>query len=434
MLTPIILLIVFTLLNGFFSGSEMAFITANESKLEKEAEAGSKKAKLTLQLYHNQDRVLAVVQVAITLIGTLNSSFATSGLSQFISPYIGDQGAAIVISLVVTLLTLIFGELLPKSIGQAIPEKYSKFAASTLNLIYNVFKPVVWFLTKALAFFQSLLPIDFSNEDEKLTFSNIREIVIQGGADGALETEEVSMMQGVLKLNRRNVREVMVPRKQTLMLDINKDRDENHEIIVNAPFSRIPVYEDDKDHIIGVVLVKDYLRASVLAGDYHEVDLRDLAHDPLIVPETLLLDDLFTQIQHTNNHIAVVTDEYGQTVGIVTLEDIIEEIVGEIYDEYDTDIDDQLIEKVDDTTWLVNGLMNINDFNERFKTIITSNEVDTIGGYFTYKSEIIPSEETLGTKLQIETYELELTQVHEATSTQLKVTKVEEDYRKIKED
>ena len=431
MLTPIILLIIFTLLNGFFSGSEMAFITANENKLNKEAEAGSKKAKLTLQLYRNQDRVLAVVQVAITLIGTLNSSFATSGLSQFIAPYIGEQGAAIAISLVVTLLTLIFGELLPKSIGQAIPEKYSKFASSTINLIYNIFRPVVWFLTKALAFFQALLPIDFSNEDEKLTFTNIREIVIRGGADGALETEEVSMMQGVLKLNRRNVREVMVPRNQTLMIDINKDREENHELIVNATFSRLPVYEDDKDRVIGVVLVKDYLRASVVAGSYLDVDLRDLAHDPLIVPETLLLDDLFTQIQQTNNHIAIVNDEYGQTVGIVTLEDILEEIVGEIYDEYDTDKEDSMIEKIDEDTWLVNGLMNINDFNERFKTIITSNEVDTIGGYFTYKSEIIPSEEMIGTKLRIETYELELTQVHEAISTELKVTRVEEDFRKI---
>ena len=144
MLTPIILLIVFTLLNGFFSGSEMAFITANKDKLEKEAESGSKKAQLALKLYYNQDRVLAVVQVAITLIGTLNSSFATSGLSQFISPYLGAQGAAIVISLIVTVLTLIFGELLPKSIGQAIPEKYSKASARILNLIYTIFKPVVF--------------------------------------------------------------------------------------------------------------------------------------------------------------------------------------------------------------------------------------------------------------------------------------------------
>lgn len=426
MLTPIILLIVFTLLNGFFSGSEMAFITANKDKLEKEANAGSKKAQLALKLYYNQDRVLAVVQVAITLIGTLNSSFATSGLSQFIAPYIGEQGAAIVISLIVTVLTLIFGELLPKSIGQAIPESYSKMSARVLNLIYTIFKPVVWFLTKTLSFFQKLLPIDFSNEDEKLTFSNIREIVIRGGKEGALESDEVGMMQGVLKLNRKNVREVMVPRNQTLMIDISKEREENHEIIVNSSFSRIPVYRDDKDNILGVVLVKDYLRASVLKGDYTQVDIRDLAHDPLNIPETLLLDDLFTQIQQTSNHIAIVKDEYGQTVGLVTLEDIIEEIVGEIYDEYDTINDEHMIEKVNDTTWLVDGIMNINDFNEYFGTIITSNEVDTIGGYFTFKSEIIPSDGKIGYTLDIETLKLELTQVKEATAIQLKVTKITE--------
>src|SRR5699024_1162863 len=137
-------------------------------KLEKQAEEGDRKARLALLLNKNQNRVLAVVQVAITLIGTLNSAFATSGLSQYLSPYIGQQGAAIVISIVVTVLTLIFGELLPKSIGQAIPESYSRSSASILNLIYTIFKPVVWFLTKALTFFQKLLPIDFSNQDDLL--------------------------------------------------------------------------------------------------------------------------------------------------------------------------------------------------------------------------------------------------------------------------
>lgn len=423
MLTPIILLIIFTLLNGFFSGSEMAFITADENKLEKEAAAGTKSSALALKLYRNQDRVLAVVQVAITLIGTLNSSFATSGLSQYLSPYIGEQGAAIVISLIVTILTLIFGELLPKSIGQAIPEKYSKFSSRVLDLIYRIFKPVVWFLTKALGFFQGLLPIDFSGQDEKLTFTNIREIVIRGGQEGALEEDEVGMMQGVMKLNRKTVREVMVPRNRTMMIDIEDDYQLNHDLIVNATYSRIPVYEKDKDNMIGVVLVKDYLRASVIAEDISQVDLRDLAHDPLNVPETLMLDDLFTQIQARRNHMAVVKDEYAQTVGIITLEDIVEEIMGDINDEYDINEENALIDATDEQTWFVNGTININDFNEYFETIINSTEVDTIGGYFTYVTEIIPSEDTIGTQLDIGNYTLELTQIHEATATQLKVVK-----------
>lgn len=427
MLTAITLLVVFTLLNGFFSGSEMAFITVNKNKLEKDAAAGSSSAKLALKLYHNQDRVLAVVQVAITLIGTLNASFATSGLSQFLAPYIGEKGASIAISLIVTVLTLIFGELLPKSIGQAIPEKYSKMSANILNIIYNIFKPVVWFLTKTLAFFQALLPIDFSNQDEKLTFTNIKEIVIRGGQEGALETEEVGMMQGVLKLNRRSVREVMTPRSHSMMIDIDNDQKANHELIVNSIYSRIPVYQDDKDNILGVILVKDYLRASVKVGDFSLVDIKDLAHDPFNIPETLLLDDLFAQIQQTSNHMAIVKDEYGQTVGIVTLEDILEEIVGEIYDEHDVVLHDDMVDRLDDQNWLVNGLMNINDFNETFGTIITSNEVDTIGGYFTFKAEIIPSEETIGTILDVDSYRLSLTETNEATATQLKVTQVLQD-------
>lgn len=425
MLVPILLVIVFTLLNGFFSGSEMAFINANESKLAKLAEEGDRKARLALVLNKNQNRVLAVVQVAITLIGTLNSAFATSGLSQYLSPYIGQQGAAIVIAIVVTVLTLIFGELLPKSIGQAIPESYSRSSAGILNFIYKLFKPVVWFLTKALTFFQKLLPIDFSNQDDLLTFSTIREIVVQGGEQGVLETEEVGMMQGVLKLNRRNAREVMVPRRQTLMLDIDRDKQENHELVLNTIYSRLPVFEENADNVIGFLLVKDYLRAVAIAGDFNKVDIRDLAHDALVVPETLMLDDLFERIQLTSSHIAIVKDEYGQTVGIITLEDIIEEIVGEIYDEYDTDLHAEMVETIDDQTWYVEGLMNINDFNEKFGTIITSNEVDTIGGYFTLKAQIIPSEEKIGTTLIEESYEMELVEITEANVSRLKITQIE---------
>lgn len=425
MLAPIILVIVFTLLNGFFSGAEMAFINADEKKLEKQAKEGDRKAKLALTLNRNQNRVLAVVQVAITLIGTLNSAFATSGLSEYLIPYFGQQGAAIVISLVVTLLTLIFGELLPKSIGQAVPETFSRMASTFINLVYIVFKPVVWFLTKTLSFFQSLLPIDFSSQEDILSFSTIREIVVQGGEQGVLESEEVGMMQGVLKLNRRNAREVMVPRRQTLLIDINKEKSENHEIIVHTIYSRLPVYENDPDNIIGFLLVKDYLRAVTLAGNFNEVDIRDLVHDPLIVPETLMLDDLFEQIQMTSSHIAIVKDEYGQTSGIITLEDIIEEIVGEIYDEYDNELHAEMVEEIDDSSWYVNGLMNINDFNERFNTILTSNEVDTMGGYFTMKAQIIPSSERLGTVIREEPYEIELTEVIESNVSQLKVTKVE---------
>lgn len=427
MLIPIILIIVFTLLNGFFAGSEMAFINADNKKLENQAEAGDKKAKLARELNRNQARVLAVVQVAITLIGTLNSSFATSGLMEHLAPYLGQQGAAIAISLIVTLLTLIFGELLPKSIGQAIPEKFSRISARALNLVYTIFKPVVWFLTKALGFFQFILPIDFSGEDKKLTFSNIREIVVQGGEEGVLETEEVGMMQGVLKLNRKMAREIMIPRRQALMIDINNEKEFNHNLIINTHYSRLPVFENSEDEIIGIVFVKDYLRAAALADDFQEVDLRDLAHDSLNIPETLLLDDVFDKIQRTNNHIAIIRDEYGQMVGLVTLEDIIEEIVGEIYDEYDIDEEDTLYEEVDKNSWVVQGLMNINDFNELFGTVITSNEVDTIGGYFTMITQIIPNDDRIGTTLKTDSLILELTKVDKMNIAELKVTRVDED-------
>lgn len=251
--------------------------------------------------------------------------------------------------------------------------------------------------------------------------------MVQGGEEGVLETEEVGMMQGVLKLNRRNAREIMVPRRQTFMLDIDKDKAENHELILNTNYSRIPVFEESRDNILGFFLVKDYLRAVTLAGDYNKVDLRDLAYDPLNVPETLYLDDLFARIQQTSHHIAIVRDEYGQTAGIVTLEDIIEEIMGEIYDESDEESGNRPYEKIDERSWLVDGVMNMNDFNEAFGTILTSNEVDTIGGYFTFVTQIIPSEEIIGMSFEEEGYRFELVEQRDAVVTRLKVTELEEE-------
>ncbi|WP_313794981.1 hemolysin family protein [Fundicoccus culcitae] len=232
------------------------------------------------------------------------------------------------------------------------------------------------------------------------------------------------MMKGVLKLNRRSVREIMVPRNKAFMIDIEDDKAENHELIVNSTYSRIPIYEGDKDVILGILLVKDYLRANLLADSYEDIDIKDLAHDSINVPETLLLDDAMTQMQTSNNHIAIVKDEYGQTAGIVSLEDIIEEIVGEIYDEYDNPMHQDMIDVTSENTWTVKGLMNLNDFNEYFETVLTSNEADTVGGYFTHISGIIPSQDTIGSTLTVENYQIELMEVSEATATLLKVTRL----------
>ena len=345
-----ILLLILTLLTAFFSASEMALVSLNRSRVEQKAEEGDKKFIRLLKVLENPNNFLSTIQVGITFISLLQGASLSASLGAVIATWFGHvawaKTAGSMISLVVlTYISIVFGELYPKRIAMNLKENLAIYSA-----------PVIM-LTKS---------------------------------EDTLEAEEIEMLQGVFSLDELMAREVMVPRTDAFMIDIEDNTQENIQAILKESFSRIPVYEDDKDKIIGVIHTKNLLKAGFELG-FENIKLRRIMNEPLFVPETIFVDDLLAAFRNTNNQMAILLDEYGGVAGLVTFEDLLEEIVGEIDDE--TDKSSVEVREIGENTYIVEGAMTLNDFNEHFDTELESDDVDTIAGYYLTGVGAIPTQE-----------------------------------------
>lgn len=378
----ILLIILLTLLNAFFAAAEIAFVSVNQGKMSQKAEEGDKKAKRVMKLLENSDEFLATIQVAITLAGFFSSASAATSFASRIEPYIlsipGSKTIAIaIVTIILSYITLVFGELYPKQVALQIAEPITLHTAGIILFIKKIAKPFIWFLTTSTGVLKHLTPIEFKKEEEKLTRSEMKALLANSRNDGAIDIDEFTMMQGVLSLDSKLAREVMVPRTDTLMLDVDDELEENLDIILNCSYSRLPIYEEDKDNVIGVLHLKDVFRAAKNQG-FDNIHLIELANSPLFVPSTIYVDDLLVEFKKTRQHMAILKDEYGGVEGIVTLEDLIEEIVGNIEDEYD--IEEMSYREIDEKNFMIDAGMTVEKFNDIFKTEIYSDEVDTMAG------------------------------------------------------
>lgn len=394
LLSKIMLIAVLTALNAFFASAELAFVSINRQKMETMAEEGDKKAKRVLRLLRQPDDFLATIQVAITLAGFFSSASASANFVQYLEPILGNIAAGetiamIIITLILSYITLVLGELYPKQIALQMPEKIARLTAGPIHVVKTVFRPFVWLLSASTNVLKKLSPIDFSKQEEKLTRDEMKAILAQSRGQGAIDPSEFTMMQGVLSMDTKLARELMVPRTDTLMMDLEDSLDENVDLVLNSPYSRIPVYDGDKDNVIGVLHIKSVLKASKEIG-FENLDFRTLVNEPLFVPSTIYVDDLLVEFRKLHTHMAILKDEYGGLEGIITLEDLLEEIVGDIEDEYDEI--HRLSRKMSDTIYLLNGRMPIDKFNQLFKTDIASDEVDTIAGYIIETIGYFPEE------------------------------------------
>lgn len=383
LVTYIIIVIVLTLINAFFASAELAFVSINRNKIEGMAADGDKKAKRVLHLLETPDDFLATIQVAITLAGFFNSAAASSNFVPYLKPLLGritgwETIATIIVTVILSYITLVLGELYPKQIALQMPEQLARFTSGTISVVKVFMKPFVWLLSASTDVLKKISPIDFTQQDDKVTRDEMRQILAQSRGQGAIDPSEFTMMEGVLSMDTRLARELMVPRTDTLMIDLEDELAESLELILESPFSRMPVYDGDKDDIVGVLHMKNVLKASREVG-FDNLDLRVLANDPLFVPSTIFIDDLLVEFRNQHTHMAILKDEYGGVEGIVTLEDLLEEIVGDIDDEYDEI--KKLFRKVDEHNYVINGKMNLQKFNQLFDTELESNEVDTIAGY-----------------------------------------------------
>lgn len=388
----IILIVVLTAVNALFAAAEMAFVSLDKGKINEKAINGDKKAKNVLKLLGNSDNFLSTIQVAITLAGFLNSASAATSLADRFMPLLGNiPGAStiavVIVTIIISYITLVFGELFPKTVALQRSESVALGTAGIILAVQKVMMPFVKFLSLSTNLLKKITPIEFSEEEEKMTRDEFRSYLEQSQKDEAIDISEFSMLKGVLSLDTKMAKEVMVPRTDTFMIDYDDGNEENIPKLLDIPYSRVPVYFEDKDNIIGIIHVKNLLRES-RNRNIDDIDLKEILNEPLFVPETIYIDDLIYELRKTRNQMAVLNDEYGGVVGVVTLEDVVEEIVGDIDDEYDEVY--ALIEKINDTRYLVDGSTQLSKFNEFFGTSIESSDVDTIAGFFIIEYGNIP--------------------------------------------
>ncbi|ALB29407.1 hemolysin family protein [Companilactobacillus heilongjiangensis] len=387
----LILIIVLTLLNAFFAAGEMAIVSVNKTSVEEKAK-NSRGAKKILQMINEPNKFLSTIQVAITLAGFLSSASAATTLSVWMEGLIGDfpgsrEVSIVIITVILSFITLVLGELYPKRIALQRPYEVASFTQPIISLFGWILKPFVWLLDSTINFLMKITPIDFSKKDEPITRNEMIATLKKSRNTGTINSDEYQMLQGIIRFGDKTAREIMVPRTDTFMVDINDSVDENIDAILNQPYSRIPVYGGDKDNVIGIIHIKDLLKRSREVG-FDNINLKSIMKDPLFVPEATNIDSLLLKMRSTQTQIAMVVDEYGGIVGLATIEDILEEIVGEIDDEYDPVTKN--FQRLGANKFSVVGLMTIEDFDELFEEDIHVEDVDTIAGYLIMNLGEIP--------------------------------------------
>lgn len=393
LLLQFVILLILTLFNAFFSASEMALVSLNRSKVEQKDEEGDKRYRRLLDVLENPNNFLSTIQVGITFISLLQGASLSASLGHVISGWLGNSATArtagsIIALIFLTYVSIVLGELYPKRIAMNLKDRLAIVSAPIIIFLGKIVSPFVWLLSASTNLLSRITPMTFDDADEKMTRDEIEYMLTN--SEETLDAEEIEMLQGIFSLDEMMAREVMVPRTDAFMIDINNDAQSNIEGILSQNFSRVPVFDDDKDRVVGVLHTKRLLEAGFKTG-FDTIDLRKILQEPLFVPETIFVDDLLKALRNTQNQMAILLDEYGGVAGLVTLEDLLEEIVGEIDDE--TDTAEQFVREIDENIYIVLGTMTLNEFNDYFETELESDDVDTIAGYYLTGVGSIPNQE-----------------------------------------
>ena len=396
---PILFLVVLTLLEGFFVAAEIALVSIRRSRVEQLVDEGRPGARRVQKLLSEPSRFLAVSQLGLTVIGFLASAFAAVSLTDGIVTVLEGFGMAhatatgvslITVTIVLALFTIVFAELVPKTLALAHPERFALTLSAPLDVLGRILAPLVALLTGITRAVTRMLGASV-NTEAQITAEELRLIVERGGEQGILEAEEEQMINAVIELGGRRIHEVMVPRIAIAALPASSSFDAAIDRIIEEGHSRVPVYESSVDEVVGILYAKDllpFLKSTV----EQPPDLRVLLRTPVFVPESMSIDDLLHEFQRRKVHIAIVLDEYGGTAGLVTIEDLLEEIVGEIQDEYDEE--EPLVERLDENRARVDGRASVEDLLEIWdiKTPLEDeDEYDTVGGLVYHRVGGIPA-------------------------------------------
>ena len=396
LVSQFILILVLTLLNAFFASAEMAIVSVNRNRIKMLADDGNKKASLLVDLLEEPNKFLSTIQVGITLAGFFSSASAATGISEVIGASLSQLGipyaqsiSLVVITLLLSYVTLVFGELVPKRIALQKSEQMAMLSVRPIVFVFKFAKPFVKLLSLSTNVLLRVIGMSDTDLEEKVSREEIKSLVDAGEEYGVINQIEKEMINSIFDFDDKLAKEVMTPRTEVYMINIKLPL--SIEELLEENYSRIPVYEGDMDNIIGILYLKDFLHEAYQVG-FENVGIKKLLHRPYFVPECKNIDQLFKELQKSKRHLAVLIDEYGGFSGIVTIEDLIEEVMGDINDEYDDD--EPFIRKIDNDTYIVNGLISIKELNDKLHLNLDeeTEDYDTLGGFLINQIDYIPSE------------------------------------------
>jgi putative hemolysin len=430
LLINILVILVLIAFNAYFAGSEMALVSINDSRLRIMAEEGDSKAAKVQILLKDPSKFLSTIQIGITLAGFLSSAFASEAYADelvkwaasagiAVSPTILKPIAVVLITLILSYFTLVFGELVPKRLALQAPEKLAVRVVGFLNFLAKITSPVVKLLSVSTDFFVRLAGGDPDADDEEITEEEIRMLIEVGEEKGAIDAIEKTFIENVFEFDDKVVADIMTHRTKVVAIPVDSTLDDIIKVISTEKYTRIPVYEDTIDNIIGVLHSKDLILYLTRQKD-EPFDLLKLIRKAYYIPETKKLNELFRELQLKKIHLGVVIDEYGGTAGIITVEDLLEEIVGSIFDEHDDE--EPMYVKLDKSTYMFNGSISLDQVSELINVELPVEEYDTLSGYVIGQLGQIPEE---GEKPVLETDHMifRVEEVEDKTLTKIKVCK-----------
>ena len=403
-------MIILTAINAFFAAAEIAVISLSETKLKKQAEEGDRKAKKLLTLMQAPDSFLSAIQIAITLAGFLNAAFAADSFADpLVNWLVNDLHftvlpvgvlntiMVIVVTILLSYFTLVFGELVPKRVAMKKTEGVARATVGVVWAVATVFRPIIWLLSKSTHGVLRLMHIVPKADEEEVSEDEIRMMVDLGEERGAIQSNEKELIDNIFEFNNTTAEDVMVHRTDMVMIWVDDTPEEILHTIQESGMSRFPVYEEDADDIVGILNTRDYLLNAQLTAPK---PLRELLRSAYFVPESVRTDILFRDMQSKKVHLAIVVDEYGGTSGLVTMEDLLEEIVGNIYDEFDPQ-EEQEIEQVDQNLWRISGSCELEQVAEALDMEFPEDvESDTLGGLVFAQLSAIPQD---GSQVEVDT-------------------------------
>lgn len=413
--TDILIILLLILINGFFVGAEIAFVSVRRTRLDELAESGDRRAQRAQRLMRDPGRFLAVIQVAITFLGALASAVAAVSIVTFVAEplrgidLIADQAdtiALLLVTFIVSVFSIVLGELIPKGFALGNPDRIALAVSGPITLFAKIVSPLVAVLVALTKLISKPFGIDPTRTPE-LSAAEIRLIVEQGSQQGVLEAEEEQMISAVMSLSDSKLHEVMVPRIDIVAIDQEASFDDAVTLVLTEGHSRTPLYKESVDHIVGILYAKDLLR--IIAAGGPRPRLRDIMRPALFVPESQAVDDLLNELQRRRVHMAIVLDEYGGTAGLVTIEDLLEEIVGEIQDEFDEEEPMKVL--VRDGEAILDGRADIDEMGELVDPALKledDEEYDTVGGFVYHRIGRVP---VVGDKVNVDPFTITVVKV-----------------------